>query len=384
MKNRKWAAAMAAMLLAAASLSGCAGNSSTAGTTAAATAASPTAAEQTATSAAEPSASAAQSEGATRTIVDMQGNSVEIPAGTQTIASGKGNLTQITLIVGGPSAVATLGQGADCSEGTLMHAMFPSLHGLETFGENDMNLESLLNIDPDLVLIYGTTPSNDLSVQLQDSGFTVALCNLKDDGELLQTMQLVSDALGGDTGKKVQAYQEFYQGIMKDVADRSASIAEEKKPKVAYMRGNGAVCGPNSMPQKWITAAGGINIGELAGIEAYAAEMTSEELLNYNPDIIFCESKQTLEFLSGDEYRSLKAVEDGALYVVPYGLSCSGLANAENPLVWQWAANYIQPEVYQYDADQTVRDFFSTFYGYELTEEQLEKVLYPAGRETAN
>ena len=383
MKNRKWAAVMAAMLLAAASLSGCAGNPGTAGTTAA-SAVSTTAAEQETASASAPTSSAAQSEGSTRTIVDMQGNSVEIPANTKTIASGKGNLTQITLIVGGPSAVAALGQGANCSEGTLMHAMFPSLHGLETFGENDMNLESLLNIDPDLVLIYGTTPSNDLSVKLQDSGFSVALCNLQDDGELLQTMQLVSDALGGDTGEKVQAYQEFYLGVMKDVADRSASITEEKKPKVAYMRGNGAVCGPNSMPQKWITAAGGINIGELAGIEAYAAEMTSEELLNYNPDIIFCESKQTLEFLAGDEYRSLKAVEDDALYVVPYGLSCSGLANAENPLVWQWAANYIQPEVYQYDAEQTVKDFFSTFYGYKLSEEQLEKVLYPAGRKTTN
>ncbi|MCF0120423.1 MAG: hypothetical protein HUJ65_02190, partial [Oscillospiraceae bacterium] len=56
------------------------------------------------------------------------------------------------------------------------------------------------------------------------------------------------------------------------------------------------------------------------------------------------------------------------------------LANAENPLVWQWAANIIQPEVYSYDAEKTVLDFFKNFYKYELTDAQLELVMYPAGK----
>lgn len=328
----------------------------------------------------KPAESPAEAPSDTRTIVDLQGNEVTIPAETKKIASGKANLTQITLILGGVDAVATLGQGADCSEGKLMHDMFPELHNLEIFTEQDMNMESLLNIAPDLVMIYGSAPSNDLSEQLKDRGFAVAICNLANEKELLQTMEIFSNALGEGTKDKLAAYQKFYQGIMDDVAAKSAGIADADKPKVAFMRPNGAVCSANSMPHNWITAAGGINIGETAGIQPYAAEMTAEELLNYNPDIIFCESPQTLEFLAGEAYQSLKAVTDKALYVVPYGLSCSGLANAENPLVWQWAANIIQPNIYSYDAGQTVKDFYKDFYGYGLSDAQLEKIMYPAGK----
>ena len=69
-------------------------------------------------------------------------------------------------------------------------------------------------------------------------------------------------------------------------------------------------------------------------------------------------------------------MKNGKVYIVPYGLSCSGLANAENPLVWQWAANIIQPGVYHYDAEQTIRDFFRDFYGYELSDAQLDTILH--------
>ena len=171
-------------------------------------------------------------------------------------------------------------------------------------------------------------------------------------------------------------YETFYRQLMADVAEKSAGLAEESKPMVAYLRSNGAVCGVNSMPNNWITAAGGVNIGALAGFPQYAAEMSAEDLIMYDPDIIFCESAQTLEFLDNDAYKNLKAVKNGTLYIVPYGLSCSGLANAENPLVWQWAANIIQPDIYDYDAEQTIRDFFLDFYGYELSDTQLDTILH--------
>lgn len=311
---------------------------------------------------------------------DLQGNKFEFAEPIKTIASGKSNLTQITLILAGETAVATAGQGVDVSEGSLMNDMFPGIQNLMLVSENDINVESLLNINPDLVLIYGNSPETDLSKQLKESGLTVAICNLANEEELLQTMNFLAIALGDDAVDTAEKYEAFYRGIMADVAEKSRDISDESKPKVAYIRGNGAVCGVNSMPQNWITAAGGINIGEMAGIQAYAAEMTAEEFLNYNPEIIFCESPSSLEFLAKDEYKNVQAVLDEKVYVVPRGLSASGLANAENLLVWQWAANIIQPEIYSYDAEQTVLDFFKTYYNYELSEVQLELVMNPAGK----
>ena len=292
----------------------------------------------------------------------------------KTISTGKLNLTQLTLILAGSDAVANLGDGADASKGTLLNAMFPELEGMTVLTESNMDAEALLLVEPDLVMIY--TRSTELGGNLQNAGFPVAYCNLGNEEELLRTMKIMSAALGGGAPMQAARYETFYRQLMADVAEKSAGLAEENKPLVAYLRGNGAVCGVNSMPNNWIAAAGGVNIGALAGFPQYAAEMSAEDLIMYDPDIIFCESAQTLEFLDNDAYKNLKAVKNGALYIVPYGLSCSGLANAENPLVWQWAANIIQPDIYDYDAEQTIRDFFLDFYGYELSDTQLDTILH--------
>lgn len=309
-----------------------------------------------------------------RIITDLNGNEVEVPIPVKTISTGKLNLTQLTLILAGSDAVANLGDGADASKGTLLNAMFPELEGMTVLTESNMDAEALLLVEPDLVMIY--TRSTELGGNLQNAGFPVAYCNLGNEEELLRTMKIMSAALGGGAPMQAARYETFYRQLMADVAEKSAGLAEENKPLVAYLRGNGAVCGVNSMPNNWIAAAGGVNIGALAGFPQYAAEMSAEDLIMYDPDIIFCESAQTLEFLDNDAYKNLKAVKNGALYIVPYGLSCSGLANAENPLVWQWAANIIQPDIYDYDAEQTIRDFFLDFYGYELSDTQLDTILH--------
>jgi iron complex transport system substrate-binding protein len=309
-----------------------------------------------------------------RTITDLNGSEVEVPIPVKKISTGKLNLTQLTLILAGSDAVANLGDGADASKGTLLNAMFPELEGMTVLTESNMDAEALLLADPDLVMIYAR--STELGGNLQNAGFPVAYCNLGNEEELLRTMKIMSAALGGSAPMQAARYETFYRQLMADVAEKSAGLAEDSKPMVAYLRSNGAVCGVNSMPNNWIAAAGGVNIGALAGFPQYAAEMSAEDLIMYDPDIIFCESAQTLEFLDNDAYKNLKAVKNGDLYIVPYGLSCSGLANAENPLVWQWAANIIQPDIYDYDAEQTIRDFFLDFYGYELSDTQLDTILH--------
>lgn len=309
-----------------------------------------------------------------RTITDFEGNVIELPDEVNKISTGKLNLTQLTLILGGSDAVANLGEGTDASKGTLFNAMFPELENLQVMTEDNMNTEDIIALDPDLIMLY--VRSAELGETLKGVGQTVALCGLSDEEELLETMNMMATALGEDALKQAEKFEEFYRGLMADVAEQSASLSEDEKPTVMYIRNNGMVCGVNSMPNNWITAAGGINVGALAGFEQYAVEMSAEEIIGYDPEIIFAEGPKTLEFLAEDQYQNLQAVKNNAVYVVPYGLSCSGLANAENPLVWQWAANIINPDIYNYDSAQTIRDFFKDFYGYELSDDELSTVMH--------
>ena len=369
---KKTIALILAIVLALALFAGCAGNTTT--TTPPETTTPPASTETTtppANETPEPEAPAAPE---TRTITDLQGSEIEIPYEVKKISTGKLNLTQLTLILGGSAPVANLGDGADASKGTLLNDMFPELEGMTVLTEDNMDPEAIITIDPDLVMLY--IRSAELGERISATGYSVALCGLSNEEELLKTMNIMAEALGGDALNKAEEYETYYRGLMADVAEKSAGLAENEKPLVAYVRSNGTVCGVNSMPNNWITAAGGVNMGALAGFEQYSAEMPAEDIIGYDPDIVFCESPAALEFINGDSYKGLKAVKDGALYIVPYGLSCSGLANAENPMVWQWAANIINPDIYSYDAEQSIRDFFKDFYGYELSDAQLKTVLH--------
>ena len=368
MKNKKLLSLPITLLLAASMMAGCQGGSTMTITTTATKTNTDTKTKTEITTATVTPDS--------RTIIDMYGNLVTVPYEVKKIATGKVNLTQINLILAGSDSVACLSQGSNLSEGTLMRAMFPELADLPLFTENDLPGEELLNLNPDLVMIYGSGPTSDLYEKLKANNLNVAICNLANEEELMITMNIMANALQGDALVQASKYETMYRNLMADVKAKSKNVAEADKPRVMYVRNNGQVCGLNSMPNNWIVAAGGINVGALAGFTSYGAQLTAEEILNFDPEIVFCEGQGALDYISKDDYKNLTAVKNGALHVVPYGLSCSGLANAENPLVWQWAANIIQPTIYNYDAAKFIKEFYKEYYKYDLSEAQLNTILH--------
>ena len=77
-------------------------------------------------------ASETQGEPQDRTIADMRGDEVLVPAEADTVMTVNSVATQMVLMLGGEDAAATMGRGFDYSEGSLNQAMFPGLAGKPT------------------------------------------------------------------------------------------------------------------------------------------------------------------------------------------------------------------------------------------------------------
>ena len=330
------------------------------------------------TPAEEPAAEDAEQpaeEGGARVISDFYSNEVEVPAEVTSIVTGKTVVTQLVALVGGTDCLASLGEGFNYTDGMLCKEIFPGLDDLPELKDNDMNVESLLELKPDVILISSPSPDgNDVGNLLKESGLPVVYYNLANSDDLKHAARMIAEIIGTEeAAAKAEQYIEFYENAVKETTEAAAASAE--KPTAAYSRGARGLCGANSMPGEWMTGLNAENVAESLGIEAFNAEVTVEEFLNVNPQIIFCEGPQAVELLADPQYAGLEAVQKGAVYCVPYGLACSGLATAENPIVWYYAANILHPDVCSYDMDAIVADFFKTFYGYELSQEQIDTIL---------
>ena len=314
-------------------------------------------------------------EGATRTVKDFYDNDVVVPENVTRIVTGKTVVTNLVAIVGGTDVLACLGEGFRYEDGNLCKEVFPGLDGLAEVKDNDMNVESILEMNADVVLISSPSPEgNDVGNLLKEAGIAVAYYNLASSEDLIHAARMIADIIGTDDAKtKAESYIAYYENAMKETTE--AAAASTVVPKTAYYRGQRGICGPNSMPGEWLKALNSENVSEGLGITTFHAEITVEEFLNVNPEIVFCESPEAQELLKDAQYAGMTAVENDALPIVPYGLACSGLATAENPIVWYFAANLMHPDTCSFDLEAKVAEFYSTFYGYELSADQIATIL---------
>ena len=103
----------------------------------------------------------------------------------------------------------------------------------------------------------------------------------------------------------------------------------------------------------------------------------------WNPDIIYignfgpCNPQEILNNeIEGQDWSSISAVKNNRVYKVPLGGFRWTPPNQESPLMWKWLAEIQHPDLFDYDLRQDMKDFYSEFYGYDLSEEQVDEILH--------
>jgi iron complex transport system substrate-binding protein len=184
-----------------------------------------------------------------------------------------------------------------------------------TYGQ--LNTEAIVALNPDLVLAAQTTEAAQVKT-LEGLGLTVYwLPNPKDFDGLYQNLA----AVGQLTGHAPAA-----QALSDDIKARVAAVTEkvkgaQTKPKVYYELDatdptKPFTSGPGTFVDMLISMAGGQNIG--ATLKGEWAQISSEELVQQNPDIIllgdaaYGVSAESVGQRAG--WASLAAVQNQAVY----------------------------------------------------------------------
>lgn len=325
----------------------------------------------------------------TKTIVDASGNEVEVPVPPEAIVMGNAALPSMVYAIQGhgENIMAIVPNAYSGYQETVLKDMAPEMADVNTevITNEDMNLEAIAALGPDLILQREL--SDEQSEQLESLGIPAAeVTNAKDIEGVKELIALLGDILSCEqrADKFIDWYEETEQ-YFEDKQEEVAALSDEDKPKVLHIMYAEELSLYADGVNPYITELeGGKNI-VLTGSSAETGQATIEEILAYDPDIVFLSNFDDVtpedlynNELAGQDWSDVSAVKNRQVYKVPYGLYRWAPPNAiEKPLYMLWTASIVRPEIFSdYDIREELTDFFREFFNYELSQEQISQILH--------
>ena len=130
-------------------------------------------------------------------------------------------------------------------------------------------------------------------------------------------------------------------------------------------------------------SGGARNVYGTAEKASSRVDVNAEQLLTWDPDwIIAMPGKGGTDLVSSDAVKPLRAVSQGNVLISPQApwAWMDGPPSVNQVIGAVWAAETIYPDVYNFDLQKEVKEFYSLFYHHELTDSELNEILAGAGR----
>ena len=279
------------------------------------------------------------------------------------------------------------------AESGLLGELFPEILEADTsfMAGGDLNVEQLLNLDPDVVLVNAS--STELISAIENAGLTaVGISPSKWDYDILETydqwIALLSQMFPESSkSEEISAYSKEVYGL---VQERVKDIPEEEKKSILFLYNYDdnqiITSGKHFFGQYWADAIGGRNAAEEVEAENSNAVISMEQVYQWDPDVVLITNFTTAQpddlynnTIGGNDWSSVKAVTDGQVYKMPLGTYRSYTPSADTPVTFLWMAKTVYPELFE-DIDITaeVRDYYQELYGVTLTDEQIDRMYNPA------
>ena len=144
------------------------------------------------------------------------------------------------------------------------------------------------------------------------------------------------------------------------------------------------VGGSNSLIGEWMKLSGAKN--SLDGVENLK-NISLEQIIASQPEYIIiggADAQKGVDAIKADAaWADVPAVKNGKIIKNPVGTFNWDRYSAEEALQILWAAKLFHPEKFSdVDLVKETREFYSTFYGYQLTEDEAQRIINGQGPAT--
>lgn len=332
----------------------------------------------------------AKAEQATKMITDGYGETVEVASEINSIAATMWPIPSVVFTVTGSSdAIKTMSEGSmEAYQISMFQVLSP---GLETLPTNCLNsgtnitFEELAKVNPDVVLCNQAV-EEEVGEQIRAIGAVPVKIKFGEFEDVQELIRIIGELF--DCEDRAAELIEFQRETLSYLEEKRAEHPEEEtKPTVLYITRRQendqyeVVC-PKHLGAKMVDIAGGKIVTENLADQGTTAIVGMEQIMAWNPDIILLSNFDDFtpeNFFEGNfesQWKTVNAVKNNCVYKTPIGLYRWDTQCVEAPLMAEWTAKVINPDIYtEYDFMEEVQNFYSKYMNYELTEDDMNMIL---------
>lgn len=305
-------------------------------------------------------------------VKDGLGREVKIDGEVKSIVSSYGIALHMVVALGAADRIEAIDVPSMKSD--FFKATIPqSAQGKSVGSPQELNIEEVAALEPDLVLVPGR--NQEMVESLSKRGIPVFGVVAETPEELNSTMLNLGKALGRE--KTAREFVDYYDATIKDVKERLAGIDEAQRPNVYLVGPMGALstCSSDMYQHELIQLCGGTNVAaQLQGkLDGHGwLEIPAEQLIAWDPDVIvvvqYASGVKPEDILSDNRFKNVKAVKNKQVYWFPSHLNPWDYPSPQAVLGVKWLAATLHPDRFPgVDMQAEADEFFNRFYGKSFT-----------------
>ncbi|ATU08287.1 ABC transporter substrate-binding protein [Methanohalophilus portucalensis] len=322
----------------------------------------------------------------TRSITDMAGRTVTIPADVDKAVATSPPATMLIYMLA-PQKLAGWNFMPQGSQTYLKpeYQTLPVIGGW--FGKQDGNYETIISMGPDIIF-EGYNSGGDVNSTInerQKKFGTIPVVGIEstiDAMEYEKSIKFMGDVLREE--ERAGQLISFYKGTLNNVTVKVSQIPEDERKRVYYAEGtNGLLTDPKGSPHsQLIEICGGVNVAECPIEQGYGKSAVSiEQVLQWDPEVIITGDRKFYENVYEDPlWQDITAIKNDEVYLFPDAPFCwfDRPPGVNRIIGIPWTAKVLYPQEFSdLDLRSHVKEFYSEFYHYELSEDEIDGLLNP-------
>ncbi len=247
------------------------------------------------------------------------------------------------------------------------------------------NMEDIITLDPDVVIYMRSNAQiaeDDVPEQIAEQTGLPVLVVSSELADTSYVYRFLGRALNSEERGDMLA--DYVDQALEDLSAQLAEIPDDEIKTVYYAENeDGLYTEPASSTHAEVMAF--CRTDNIADVEELSGQgytpVSIEQIITWNPDVILVcgsDADDYDQIMDPDGiWTDITAVQNGEVYVNPV-LPFNWVdrpPNVMRVLGVYWFANEVYPDYVDYDINEVTKDFFSTFFNNDLTDEQVENLL---------
>lgn len=319
---------------------------------------------------------------ATKIVTDLKGREVSVPQDVKRIAVVPIPWASVIYAIDGSSErLAAIHPGAmSAYKGKFLETKDKNFAQLDTkiIAQNfSVNIESAAQAGIDTAILWQYQDKD--AEKLTKVGIPTLLIYNDTVENLKKSFLIIGKLLGKE--ERATKINQYYDTTTEKIIAKKA-WEKTDKPTVLFLRNAKLrLQGNDNFMHEALRIGGGNNpYGQINGGREQTVAM--EEVYKQNPDIILLSNFDKFvpddlydNKIPGQDWSTVKAVKEKRVYKVPMGIYRWDAPGVETPLMMEWLAHVLQPELFkELDVRADAKKFYEDFMHYNISEADMAQI----------